>query len=670
MSDYQGIKRTLLQTPGRLFEDSTFPASNTSLYVRQPRSPDDIEWRRPHEIVPDPKFAVKGVQFVDIDQGWLGDCWFVAAAATVAVNHKSLFYRVVPQDQEFDKDYAGIFRFYFWQYGEWKEVVVDDRLPTLYGKLIYTHNMQQTNEFWVPLLEKAYAKLHGCYDLLDGGRIHEALIDLTGGISELLILKDATEEELAPTLVGLHEMATLMGGAIFPSRDARRENERANGLYEGHAYSIITMKTVTYRKQKKLLLYMRNPFGKGEWKGAWSDGSKEWTEVSPADREAEAKVKGNNGEFWMSLEDVIKNFDELELCHLSVDAVSPDLFEYGGERKHWTFEDFTGRWLRGVSAGGPMSSFTSRLFWTNPQYRVKLENTNKKKTSVVVSLMEVMDRAVRTADDVRISFVIFKLKPGREPEGPLNADNYYEYTPQLVETQGGRHGWPYRELAVHYNLDPGTYVIVPNTSQSNMEAEFYLRVFSEVASSAKPLTDSVGPTEEIEVVPEDLIESLFHKQKTFEGRVDAFGLQRILEQAKTEEYGRSDGYSLETCRSFVSLLDTDIVTGGLTLDKVKTVWKYVQSWTRQFRSADVTQDNRVNAFELKELYKKTGFRLDTGTLQRIVRRYGGHDGLLHEDDFLQSFCRLMTLYYIFKKKSASGTITRNLSEWLSDAMYL
>jgi len=52
----------------------------------------------------------------------------------------------------------GIFRFHFWHFGSWEEVYVDDRLPTIHGQLIYGRNQSQPNEFWVPLLEKAYAK--------------------------------------------------------------------------------------------------------------------------------------------------------------------------------------------------------------------------------------------------------------------------------------------------------------------------------------------------------------------------------------------------------------------------------------------------------------------------------------------------------------------------------
>ena len=67
--------------------------------------------------------------------------------------------------QNFVHGYCGVFRFRFWHFGDWVEVLVDDRLPTYKGRLIYLHSTDPS-EFWAALLEKAYAKLYGTYESL------------------------------------------------------------------------------------------------------------------------------------------------------------------------------------------------------------------------------------------------------------------------------------------------------------------------------------------------------------------------------------------------------------------------------------------------------------------------------------------------------------------------
>jgi calpain len=79
----------------------------------------------------------------------------------------------------------GLYVFRFFKDFEWRYVIVDDRLPcsTLNGLPVFGSCMN-SHELWVPLIEKAYAKLHGCYETLISGFIDDALTDLTGLVAE------------------------------------------------------------------------------------------------------------------------------------------------------------------------------------------------------------------------------------------------------------------------------------------------------------------------------------------------------------------------------------------------------------------------------------------------------------------------------------------------------
>lgn len=142
---------------GKLFEDQSFPANDSSFNLSSGKGRREIKWVRPSELVHKPLFISEGVDRLDVCQGELGNCWLLAAVANLTLNQK-LFDRVVPLNQTFDKpEYAGIFHFRFWQYGRWIDVVIDDRLPTINGTLMLMHSKDKS-EFWSALLEKAYAK--------------------------------------------------------------------------------------------------------------------------------------------------------------------------------------------------------------------------------------------------------------------------------------------------------------------------------------------------------------------------------------------------------------------------------------------------------------------------------------------------------------------------------
>ena len=77
---------------------------------------------------------------------------------------------------------SGAFAFHFWKCNRWICVIVDDRLPFRADKTEAAFTRSQTGHvFWGPLVEKAYAKLHGSYEVFKRAENScEIMVDLTG----------------------------------------------------------------------------------------------------------------------------------------------------------------------------------------------------------------------------------------------------------------------------------------------------------------------------------------------------------------------------------------------------------------------------------------------------------------------------------------------------------
>lgn len=72
--NFELLKRDCLRN-GKLFEDSEFPTEDRSMFYTQP-VPYGTKWKRPSEISSKPVFIQDEVHSNDLDQGYLGNCWF------------------------------------------------------------------------------------------------------------------------------------------------------------------------------------------------------------------------------------------------------------------------------------------------------------------------------------------------------------------------------------------------------------------------------------------------------------------------------------------------------------------------------------------------------------------------------------------------------------------
>ncbi|KAH6682865.1 hypothetical protein B0J14DRAFT_133381 [Halenospora varia] len=289
--------------------------------------------KRVGDIFDAPEFFVEGATANDIRQGRDGDCWFMAALCTLG-NKPGLIEKVcVARDEQ-----IGVYGFVFYRDGEWISEIIDDKLYLIkpdydesweernliedrqridseedYRKIYQTNSgalyfaqCENPNETWLPLMEKAYAKAHGDYAAIEGGWTGEGLEDLTGGVTTELLSTDILDKEYFwnEELIKVNK-DFLFGcsSSLFWGRGYRK------GIYEGHAYSI--MKCVEI--DGKRLCLLRNPWGEGEWTGAWSDGSKEWT---PEWMQKLDHRFGDDGAFWMSYEDLLRKYQTFDRTRL------------------------------------------------------------------------------------------------------------------------------------------------------------------------------------------------------------------------------------------------------------------------------------------------------------------------------------------------------------------
>lgn len=126
----------------------------------------------------------------------------------------------------------------------------------------------------------------------------DGIEDLTGGLATFFRSEDIVDldrfwdEGLAQVNKSL-----LWGCGTYTVNEKDKR-----GIEGGHAYTILEAETIPDGTR---LVKVRNPWGKNEWEGDWSDRSTKWTDELKSFLKHEDK---DDGIFWISYDDLLRNY--------------------------------------------------------------------------------------------------------------------------------------------------------------------------------------------------------------------------------------------------------------------------------------------------------------------------------------------------------------------------
>ncbi|XP_070278651.1 calpain-10 isoform X4 [Myotis yumanensis] len=454
-----------MRAPAReLFRDPAFPASDSSLFssfstpLAQFR--EDITWRRPQEICATPRLFPDNPQEGQVKQGLLGDCWFLCACAALQKSRHLLDQVFLPgQPTWLDQTYRGSFTCRVWQFGRWVEVTIDDRLPCLAGRLCFSR-CQREDVFWLPLLEKVYAKVHGSYEHLWAGQVADALVDLTGGLAERWNLKNLAS--------------------------SRSQQDGSGGSEPKTCWQLLSLK-------ERCLISCSVFSPKAGVKGGprWT----QWTRRSccPSSRKGSSGWMRRSFSVNLTRSPLATRSRRLATCRASTQKVLSHT------------QELPGAWVLGQSAGGCRNNSG---FPSNPKFWLRVSEPSEVYIAVLQRpRMRMVDWAGRAQAPVGNSRVVWSPASILGKDYPAVGLHLWKVEkrrvslPRILSTPpvAGTVCHAYdREVHLRCELTSGYYLAVPSTFLKNVPGQFLLRVFSSgrvSLSAIKTVVQSPGPGE-------------------------------------------------------------------------------------------------------------------------------------------------------------------------------
>eukprot|EP00768_Dysnectes_brevis_P009049 gnl/Dysnectes_brevis/870_a963_4167.p1 GENE.gnl/Dysnectes_brevis/870_a963_4167~~gnl/Dysnectes_brevis/870_a963_4167.p1 ORF type:complete len:803 (-),score=339.58 gnl/Dysnectes_brevis/870_a963_4167:72-2480(-) len=285
----------------------------------------DIDFARMRDVHPHAELFVSSegeciIHAKDINQGALGSCWLLSAIASCADSDPYLIYNIFSPRRVEDPTYGncGAFTIRLYLNNKWRWILVDDfvAIDSSSRNPVFATSTDP-REFWVTILEKAFASVVGCYQGIIGslqGRrsplgTYTSMIALTG--CTRIIRHEVKSVEGVVKVIKEHRLDEESRFVMTCGTDGAKVG--SSGLTPDHQYTIMSLNMKTNPHAPMGFIQLRNPWSTTKFNGDWSDGSSLWKKY-PAFEEELQPFADDSGSFWMSIRDFVNYFDHLALC--------------------------------------------------------------------------------------------------------------------------------------------------------------------------------------------------------------------------------------------------------------------------------------------------------------------------------------------------------------------
>ncbi|CAG5110499.1 Oidioi.mRNA.OKI2018_I69.chr2.g4898.t1.cds [Oikopleura dioica] len=366
----------------------------------------------------------------------------------------------------------GKYHFNFYDVHGWQKVMIDDYLPQKIAEQSKDH------EWWVPLVEKAYAKFHGGYDRLEGGNTNWSLTELCGGIC--CEMKNLREEiELENVLLAIKNHSLICCSNL----DEEDNSTIIKGLVSSHAYAVLRIEKMILRTgEYQTMIKLRNPWGKTEWTGNWSDDDREnWRRVRKKEKKRIGFTKANDGAFWMSYEDWLKELEIFNFCALPGLDINDEDGIFTKEEARDREIIVSGEFISGINSPRDSNhifkAFLDSKYNAQVVFNVGTNSRDPNQKSRYVWLQFLLESSISTKSQVILD--VYKINEDRKfDKEDLKRMRDKKVLP-VIPLSKGYELENYKHNGYLFSLKPGKYLITFAAVKNNNPEKFQwkLRAF-------------------------------------------------------------------------------------------------------------------------------------------------------------------------------------------------